>query len=195
MKQRQTLGTWLIAWVVGMLTPWAVFAIDYTAAIQGKVVPEIRKLLLEPEVLEAIKAQNATNASLDPTKITALDEKWQLERAAGSGELLKEHLESPLSKRLQQIVADSNGKYTEIFLMDNKGLNVAQSQITTDFWQGDEDKFQKTFGAGAQGWHISDLEMDESTAAFQCQLSLTVNDSDGQTSIGAATVGIQVNKL
>jgi hypothetical protein len=37
---------------------------------------------------------------------------------------------------------------TEMFVMDAKGLNVGQSDVTSDYWQGDEAKWQKTYGAG-----------------------------------------------
>ena len=43
------------------------------------------------------------------------------------------------SAYLKTVQDESMGKYAEIFAMDAKGLNVAQSTLTSDYWQGDED--------------------------------------------------------
>jgi hypothetical protein len=84
---------------------------------------------------------------------------------------------------------------TEIFVMDNKGLNVGQSDITSDYWQGDEAKWQKTYSVGASAIHISDVAKDESTQSFQSQLSLPVVDPANNQVIGAVTIGINVEQI
>ena len=35
--------------------------------------------------------------------------------------------------------------FTEVFLMDNQGANVAMTNKTSDYWQGDEAKFIESF--------------------------------------------------
>ena len=67
---------------------------------------------------------------------------------------------------------DSEGLFTEIFVMDAVGLNVAASDTTSDFWQGDEAKWQQTYSAGSGAVHISDVELDESTQSYQSQVEL-----------------------
>jgi hypothetical protein len=83
--------------------------------------------------------------------------------------------------------------YTEIFVMDNKGLNVGQSDVTSDYWQGDEAKWQKTYQVGPDAIHVSDVEQDESSQVFQAQVSVPV--VDGGQVIGAVTVGVNVDAL
>ncbi len=39
---------------------------------------------------------------------------------------------------------------TEVFVMDARGLNVAASDVTSDYWQGDEEKFSETFPKGPE---------------------------------------------
>jgi hypothetical protein len=46
--------------------------------------------------------------------------------------------------------AAAGGVIFEIFIVDNKGLNVAQTDPTLDYMQGDEAKFQKTFLVGPE---------------------------------------------
>ena len=89
------------------------------------------------------------------------------------------------------------GFINEIFVMDMKGLNVAQSAVTSDYWQGDEDKFQLSYGdgTGAGAVHISEVEFDDSTGVFQSQVSLPVRDLATGDLLGAITFGVNVQSL
>ena len=90
--------------------------------------------------------------------------------------------------------ADLPGLYSEIFVMDNKGLNAGQSDKTSDYWQGDEAKFQKTFEKGKDALFIDTIEYDESSGKFQVQINLTINDLTSGTPAGALTVGVDLEK-
>jgi hypothetical protein len=79
--------------------------------------------------------------------------------------------------------------------MDAQGLNVAASGITSDMWQGDEAKFQKTYSVGADASHFGDVELDESSRRYQAQISLTIVDAASGAAIGAVTVGIDAEAL
>ena len=103
-------------------------------------------------------------------------------------------LNKPISAFLKAKQEASDGTITEIFVMDDKGLNVGQSATTSDYWQGDEAKFQKSFGAGAGAVFVDDAEKDESTQMLQSQASMTISDESGKP-IGAITIGINLDKL
>ena len=79
--------------------------------------------------------------------------------------------------------------------MDNKGLNVAQSVETSDYWQGDEAKWQQTYSVGPDALHISEVEFDDSTGFYQSQASLAIKDPATNEVIGAVTFGINVQNL
>ena len=89
----------------------------------------------------------------------------------------------------------SQGTFTEIFVMDAKGLNVGQSDVTSDYWQGDEAKWQDTYSNGKGAVHISELEEDDSTQTLQSQVSVTVVDPDSGEAIGAVTFRVNVENL
>jgi hypothetical protein len=142
-----------------------------------------------------VKAQNAKNKGLNETKIVALDKQWRAETSAGSRPLIDSVLSNQLSGFLKGKKDGSEGLFTEIFVMDNHGLNVGQSDVTSDYWQGDEAKWKKTYSAGADALHIGKVKEDESTQTFQSQISLSVVDpADGKV-IGAITVGVNVGML
>lgn len=155
----------------------------------------VKPLISDPMLVSAIKAQNEKHAGLSQADIDAMDQTWRAETAASERPTIETVLATPLSERLRVWQAEQNGMVTEVFVMDNKGLNVGQSDITSDYWQGDEDKFTKTYGAGPDALFIDEVEMDESTQTFQSQLSMPVVDPDSGSVIGAITVGINVDAL
>ncbi|MDW3206642.1 MAG: PDC sensor domain-containing protein [Alphaproteobacteria bacterium] len=145
-------------------------------------------------VTSAVEAQNEKHAGLSDADIEALDQKWRAEKDAGSGPMISEVLANDLSAWLKQKKDESNGLIAEVFVMDNKGLNVGQSDPTSDYWQGDEAKFQQTFGVGPDGQLIDEVEFDDSSESFISQVSRTITDASGAP-IGAVTIGINVELL
>ena len=168
---------------------------DYTASIQRDVVPQVRTWLNDPTVISAVKDQNARHAGLGQGDIDRLDGQWRSETSSSNRKLVDAVLSNQLSGYLGGVKGEAGGLYSEIFVMDNKGLNVGQSDVTSDFWQGDEDKWQKTYLAGPDAVFIDEVEFDESTQTFQSQLSLSVVDPDSGMAIGAVTVGVNVEML
>ena len=166
------------------------FAEPLTALANG----QLREIAQNPVVVAAIEAQNAQTGAYDQAKIDELDKQWRAEVSASSKPLIDATLATEASKYLTQAQADSGGTFTEIFVMDAKGLNVAQSTVTSDYWQGDEDKFTASFGAGADAVHLGEIEQDESTQTFQSQVSITIVDASGKP-IGAITAGVDLSTL
>jgi len=166
------------------------FAEPLTALAQG----EIKQIAANPTLVAAIEAQNSVTGAYDQAKIDELDKQWRAEVDAASKPLIDATLANEASAYLAKVQEDSAGKFTEIFATDAKGLNVAQSTITSDYWQGDEDKFTKSFGAGADAVFLGEVEQDESTQTFQSQVSVTVVDASGAP-IGSITFGIDLSTL
>lgn len=167
----------------------------YEAPMREFAEKTVQQWISDPAVIEAINAQNAKNAGLTQADIDTLDKKWRAEVSAGSHPMIDGVMGTPVSKKLAELEQAAGGLVTEIFIMDDKGLNVAQSEITSDYWQGDEAKWQKTYSVGPGTIFIDDVEKDESTQTFQSQLSMTVTDPATGKAIGAITVGINVDQL
>jgi len=166
---------------------------EFAPQIQTAFDEQVKPWLDDPVVIEAIKAQNAEHANLGAGDIEALDQQWRAEADAGSGPLIDAKLGNDLSAFLKQKKEAAGDLFSEIFVMDNKGLNVGQSDVTSDYMQGDEAKFQKTFGAGPDAVFIDEVEFDDSTETFQSQISATI--TDGGTAIGAITIGVNIEAL
>ncbi len=155
----------------------------------------VKQWISNDAVIQAVKAQNAKHAGLSQGDIDNMDKDWRAQTDAGSKPMIDAVLGNALSKYLADSKNSAGGIATEIFVMDNRGLNVGQSDVTSDYWQGDEAKWQKTYGAGPGALFIDEVEMDESTQTFQSQLSMSIVDPATGEVIGAITVGVNIDAL
>ena len=165
-----------------------------SSIITNEDVEQIKSWLLKPVVVISIEAQNKKYTGIEQSQIDALDQQWRKERKEDDQPLIAAILSNPLSSYLTQIQAASSGLYTEIFVMDQFGLNVGQSSITSDFWQGDEGKFQKTFPNGPDGLFIDDAEFNDETKTWRAQVNMTVVNTNKEA-IGAVTVELNLTEL
>jgi len=185
----------LIASAAFLLTVGSASAEEaYIAPVKDYLNSTVKAWATDPLVINAIKAQNTANAGLAQADIDALDQKWRAEVDGSDKAMIESVLGNPLSAFLKEKQAASDGVISEVFVMDAKGLNVGQSDTTSDYWQGDEPKFQKSFGAGKDGVFVDEAEKDESTQVLQSQASMTINDEAGNP-IGAITVGVNLDSL
>src|SRR5262245_28264012 len=177
--------------VGGISTPTIAAENDWKTYV-NKYMSEVVKLAANaPEVIAAVQEQNAANAGLTPDQIEALDRQWRAERKANGGPLTNAKMFNPTSQFLKGFKTAANGPIVEIFIMDNKGLNVAQTDPTSDYMQGDEDKWQKTFGAGPWMSFVDKPEEEDGKKTVQASTTLVDND----VAIGAMTVSIDLKQL
>lgn len=188
-------------YLLGGIAMMSLFTVAPAFAEEAHVAPvteyvnaNVKPWLSDPAIVDAIKAQNAANAALDQAGIDALDQKWRAEVEADSHPMIDAVLANAISAFLKGKQDGSGGTITEIFVTDAKGLNVGQSDVTSDYWQGDEDKFTKSFGAGPDALFVDAAEKDESTQMLQSQASMTIVDETGKP-IGAVTVGVNLDQL
>lgn len=154
----------------------------YSSALE-KTIAEI---VGSPKYVAMIAAQSKQSEAWSDADIDALDKRWR----NGDANLIDPILANTLSKRLAEIVASSNGLIAEIIVMDQKGCNVAVSSRTSDYWQGDEAKWQKTFGAHTEAVFIDRVDFDQSTRTFSQQFSRALTAEGRQ--IGAITLGFDI---
>ena len=163
---------------------------EYDGALTDLANSTIAEWVADPVVLGAVKAQNASTANLTEHEIIALDATWRQQVVSG-GDLIDTVLSNALSAHLKDIKMQGAGRYTEIFITDTRGLNVGQSGVTSDYWQGDEAKWQVP--QDTSGIHIGEIEFDESTQSYQSQVSVPIMDEG--SFVGVITVGVNVEML
>ncbi|WP_290885668.1 hypothetical protein [Hoeflea sp.] len=176
--------------------PVAALAEDaHVAPVRKFIASKIQPWLTDPIVIEAIKEQNAKHAYLSQADIEKLDLAWRAQVTTANRPLVDEVLGREISKFLAQKQELSRGMISELFVMDSKGLNVGQSEVTSDYWQGDEAKWRQTYSAGPDVIYFDRAAIDESSQALQLQASLTISDPQTGEAIGAITIGINLDLL
>jgi hypothetical protein len=162
-------------------------AID--AKVKAFATDTLLTVISDPALIAEVKAQNAKRATLD--EIKAIDAAW----SAAEDELpiQREKLGNAAATAIKAMVA-KHGALREVFAMDAQGANVGQNLLTSDYWQGDEDKWSKSFAGGAGGIDVGKPKFDKSANATLQQVSLPLVDADG-TVVGAITFGIAIDAL
>jgi len=160
-----------------------------------KFLSDIRTWSQTSVVLISLIAQNEDNKNRTVETIKELDEIWMNQLTAEDKTVIVSKNKNPLSGYLSYIQAQSGGLYTSISVMDEKGLNVAQSAITEDYWQGDEAKYQKTYAVGPQAVYIDKANFDEETQTWRAEVSLTLTEKNDKRPLGAITVEVNLTEF
>jgi hypothetical protein len=168
---------------------------DVSSLVTPALMKNVREWLDTEMVRLSVGTQNKRYGKLSQEEITKLDKQWVAERESDDKPLIASTLSNPLSVYLSRMQGKSMGMFAEIFVMDDKGLNVGQSSITSDFWQGDEAKFQKTFPVAPDAVFVDEPEWDKDAAIWRTQINFTLTAEDGKTPIGAATVEVNLTEL
>ncbi|WP_353472529.1 hypothetical protein PVT71_00445 [Salipiger sp. H15] len=164
-------------------------------ALQEVITRYVRPLLADPTLIAAVRAQNAVTAGYDAARIDELDALWKAEIGASEIPTIKPVWDNPVADLLRAQVTESNGLIREMLLMDARGLNVAVSHLTSDYWQGDEDKYLQTYPHGPDAIHVGSVDFDESSQIYMQQLSLSVPDPETGAAIGALTLGLDAEMV
>lgn len=149
----------------------------------------------DPVLINAIRQQNRSHADVTQADIDSMDRTWRAQVDTDNHPLVDSVVENPAADFLREQLMASAGVISELFIMDEHGLNVAASGATSDYWQGDEDKFTESYGAGKDAMHVGDIEFDESSQGYLGQVSLPVIDPQSGAVIGAITIGLNAEML
>ena len=161
---------------------------ELRAILKGKI-DRLEELTKKKRLLDAVIAQNNEKLTLD--EIKRRDNEW-----INSGDNLPLKLSMSQGRAgisLRKIVSTHQDTYNEAFLTDNQGANVAAYPLTTDYWQGDEEKWQKSFNNGNGEVYVGNIQMDESTHTNAVQISLPMI-SEGKT-VGVLIVGVKLDHI
>jgi len=107
--------------------------------------------------------------------------------------LISNELAEGLKKNFVEKINPRTGHsvFSELFLTNEYGTNVAQSGKTTDYRQDDEDWWQK---AKANGISIGKTEYDESTKTDIISIGIKITDEDGDFA-GVLKAGLSVRSI
>jgi ABC-type amino acid transport substrate-binding protein len=150
----------------------------------------LRRWAYHDDLLNALRKADARNTS--DARIQELDRQWLRERLLEEKPLIRSLLQAPPSRLLMNVAEQYHPLFNELFLSDRSGQLVAISEITSDYWQADEDDYQQAKRLRPGEIHIGDIEYDGSTQSFQSKVSAPIHDPLDGHFLGVLSLGINI---
>ena len=130
-------------------------------------------------VLDAVRIANNRDRDITAEQIQALDRKWR-----SSGDELPNQLTDEKCNESLKFFQRTFKGFAEIFVTNARGLNVCQTNKTTDYYQGNKDWWKQTIRRGKARHDF--LKFDESAGVFAVPIYLPVRDPASGDVIGVA---------
>ena len=164
------------------------------SAMEQKRITELVRIRLKPtinKIPNLLSSLEQENQHFLANKITGaeLDQQWFTDLKNNGGPLLNTVTKHPLSEKLRQIQADSQGLISEIYVTGIKGFNLAISQATSDFDQSDEDEFAAVI-LQRQPLYIDSIKFDPSSQHFQVKVAWPIMHKE--KIFGIIVIGLDV---
>jgi len=150
----------------------------------------VRQWAADPIVIQAVREANASPRSME--EIETINREW--EEATGVTDFMRNLIEHPAARRLKEL-RSSSPEIQEAFLTDALGANVAITNKTSDFYQGDEVQYLEAFNQGKGGTHIGELALDESIHSYSIHVGVPVLDQGKPIGVLLAAVNVEKLKL
>jgi hypothetical protein len=139
----------------------------------------------DPAIHAAVVASNAVAET--PEQIRRRDAYW----IANPRDPLRQAIvQAPCSSKVRDLVKP-DAMVVEAFVMNDRGTLVCSIAETSDYWQGDEPKWQKTYVDGKDAF-VEEPAFDISTGKYAIQVSVPVFDAGKR--IGAVTLTLKLHR-
>jgi len=145
--------------------------------------------------IDAVDEANSRYKSADSLGLEQyfkeMDAKWAA--AQNDSPLVKEYTENRIGVSIRDILK-IRSNIAELFMTDKFGGLVAASRKTSDFYQADEDWWQKAYDGGKGSVYVSDVEFDESSRTWVITIAVPIRGSDGSV-VGIVKSSLSIERL
>ncbi|MDO8436467.1 MAG: hypothetical protein Q7S82_03800, partial [bacterium] len=172
----------------------AVVLSNATSQMIDDEVKKLEDISSAPAWKDATVSGNLKYISMDDDSIAKymaeMDKRWA--DSENSGPFIKLYTDSSLSAEMTDIIKENN-EIAEIMLTDMRGALIAASGETTDFYQGDEDWWQKAFAGGDGRKFIGEVSFDESANVLAIAFAFPVQGGGLGPGRAAGVMKVVVN--
>ena len=165
-----------------------VLAPEVEAVLERKI-SLVAELMADPVIVDGVQRANQEHEEISLEEILELDEKWR--NTEGVDEFIAGFLDNDVAHALIEFQEQYPG-FSEIFIADAYGLNVGQTNKTTDFYQADEDWWIGAYDEGKGRAFYGVIEFDESAQAEAISLYVPVLDLRDKKAIGVAKAVVSI---
>jgi len=162
--------------------------------LSSRLFKEMNSILDIRQIIDAGPRQESF------TDVMTLDSQWQALAPVTMPDLAERILALPGSRALLAWQESHQGLVTEAMLINDMGTLAAMSQLTSDYWQGDEPKFQRVMENTAANpgtnrpLYVSPIRYDTSAARFQVTVSTPVLPGNGDRANGVIVIGLSIEE-
>lgn len=151
----------------------------------------VTNLAARTGIKDAVRAANANHAQLTLEEIQILDMRWR--EAKDTDAFITQYLTNFIARELLTFQKDNPG-FSEIFITDSVGLNVGQTNKTTDFYQADETWWQDSYNDGMGKTYYGSIEFDESAQVIAIPLYAPIRGSNKEV-IGVVKAVLNIENI
>jgi len=163
----------------------------------GSEVRILETLARTPSLIKAVEQANIDRASWTAEDIAAKDKAW-IDKKPTIDATIQAIANNETSAFLKEFIK-GNPAEVEVFITDTKGLNIAMTDRTSDFLQGDEGWWNATYALGNGATYVGAVEYDESSKTYAMNIGVPIRAADTQKVIGVLRgtldISITLNSL
>ena len=161
-------------------------------AVLDRKIALIRELLEDPVIVNEVKKANQQHKDISLQEILKLDTRWR--STEGIDEFIEPFLTNEIAHKLIEFQERHPG-FSEIFVVDMYGLNVGQTNKTTDYYQADEDWWIGAYNSGKGKASHGTIEFDESAQTEAISLYIPVMDRINNKAIGVIKAVVSITAI
>lgn len=152
----------------------------------------LKAMAFDQAIQDAAQAANTTD-SLSPDEIERLDQQWQTAYAANdeADSLVSGVLHGDEANHLRHF-QEEFPQFVEIILTDQQGVNIAATDMTSDYYHADEEWWQVAY---QNGLSISQPEYDESSQSTAIIMAVAVYIDGSEDVVGILRTTVNVEFL
>ena len=129
------------------------------------------------------------NPEVNVARVLDIDERWT------SDTELQEYLTSNTTAIILKSVQERFPSHAEMFMTDNIGAIVGATNVTSDYYQADEDWWQQAYNEGQGNIYIGEPAFDESRGVLAINIAVPMFDAAGEEFLGVLRTTYVVEEL
>lgn len=160
--------------------------------ILSEKLKQLTAISSNPVVISGVQKSNKDNQKLTQALINQMDQNWRKNDA--DSDVIKPFLTNTVAVELSKF-QETHRDLEEIFVTDQRGLNVGQTNKTSDYFQSDEEWWTDAYDSGKGRSYYGEIEFDESSQTEAVALYAPIVEPGSGKVIGIIKALLNINAV
>lgn len=147
---------------------------ELKAILEDKMMLVESELASNEELIDLVINQDEHDSHMEDHERMEIDEAWM---EGGAEDFVKQHTSNEIALILLEF-SENNPGFVEIIVTDEQGLNVGQTNRSSDFIQSDEQWWVDTYNDGEGKLYYGEIEFDESALSESISIYSPIYNQD-----------------